>query len=125
MTSLSEAPQLSLAHAQRCLQRAQTDPRGPWVRLVPLLLRQALEETITSRLASQQVDARASMRAKLLCLQSLAGEPMGTEATALWNALSHGCHYHAYRVEPTLDDVIDWAARTAAFVTQVQIPKIT
>lgn len=86
------------------------------MRLVPLLLRQALEETITSRLASQQVDPRASMRAKLLCLQSLTGEPMGTEATALWNALSHGCHYDAYGIDPTLDDVIDWAERTTTVV---------
>jgi len=89
-----------------------------------LLLRQALEATITSRLASHQVDPSASMRAKLLCLQALTGEPLGIEATALWNGLSHGCHYDAYGIDPTLDDVADWAARTAALVTQVQIPSV-
>ena len=108
----------ALELSERCLDRARHDVRGPWLRATPIVLRQALEEAIGARLRSQVSD-RSSMRAKLLCLSELLGVELGAEAALLWSLLSDGCHYGAYQLDPTVDQLADWTTRTATLIEQV------
>lgn len=102
-----------------CIARARSDVRGPWLRAAPIVLRQALEDAVTEALDGVGVDRAASMRAKLLCLSQLAGADAAHEARALWARLSGGCHYSAYQLDPTLDDLDDWSARTSALCARL------
>jgi len=111
MSSEGSASPIELAAI--CLDLGRSDIRGPWLRATPIVLRQALEIAVTAALADHGVGEGASMRAKLLCLTEVVGPDVGTEAIWLWERLSEGCHYGAYRLDATLDELTEWNRRTA------------
>ncbi|WCN07392.1 hypothetical protein [Streptomyces sp. M92] len=52
--------------------------------------------------------ARATMRAKLLCLHHYTAEQTARRTRAVWSHLCLGCHYHQYEIGPAHDQVRVW-----------------
>ena len=50
-----------------------------------------------------------SARAQLLCLgKHIGDEPLGQRAHVAWATLSGACHYHAYDLAPTREELRGW-----------------
>src|SRR4051812_2765663 len=101
--TMSKESRRCLEYAEWCIHQAEADADGPWLRAAPFLLRRSLESAVVA-MTSDRAEG-ASMRARFLCLGVLADPDLSARTTWLWARLSEACHYPAYRLDPTLDDV--------------------
>ena len=103
-------PAEQLQWARYLLDNSNAATAGVWPRAAALLARQALEvalKTYWSAKASGTEDT--SMRAQLLCLEAtLGGDEVARRAHGAWGALSRACHYHAYELAPTSEELRGW-----------------
>ncbi len=99
-----------LSSARSLIEGPATVTAGVWPRAAALLARQALEvalKTYWSARAGGTEDV--PMRAQLLCLgEFLGGDDVARRAHATWGALSRACHYHAYELAPSRDELLAW-----------------
>ena len=99
-----------LASARSMIEHPAAVTAAVWPRAAALLARQALEvalKTYWSAKASGTEDT--SMRAQLLCLEAtLGGDEVARRAHGAWGALSRACHYHAYELAPTSEELRGW-----------------
>ena len=99
-----------LMSARSMIERHDAATAGVWPRAAALLARQALEVALkTYWSAKNSGTEEASMRAQLLCLEAMLGdEDTARRAHAAWGALSRACHYHAYELAPTGEELLAW-----------------
>jgi hypothetical protein len=88
-----------------------------------LALRTALEICVDRVLdAAVPGLARATMRAKLLCLRCYTPEETARRTRAVWSHLCLGCHYHQYEIGPTYEQVRAWRTEVGELVRTLDIP---
>jgi hypothetical protein len=99
-----------LAHARAMVERPAATTAGVWPRAAALLARQALEVALKTYWSAKSSGTEdVSMRAQLLCLEEmLRDEDAVRRAHAAWSALSRACHYHAYELAPTSEELLAW-----------------
>ena len=99
-----------LAAVDDLLTRASPATAGLWPRAATLLKRQALEVALRTFWSKRAPGVEAcSARAQLLCLgKHIGDEPLGQRAHVTWAALSGACHYHAYDLAPTREELRGW-----------------
>ena len=99
-----------LASARSMIERPAKTTAGLWPRAAALLARQALEVALkTYWSAKSSGTEEVSMRAQLLCLEAMIGDDdIARRAHGAWGALSRACHYHAYELAPTSEELLAW-----------------
>lgn len=106
--SIGDTPGARMANiATAMLSRSLPGTDDKWPRLAAILGRQSIETSLERLWAVEQHPAlgRASMRAQLLCADVYLGPDLGRRVDYAWNALSTGCHHHAYLLEPTAGEL--------------------
>ncbi len=102
--SIGDTPGARLANIARAmLARSLPGTDDKWPRLAAILGRQSIETSLDRLWAIERHPGlgRASIRAQLLCADVYVGQELGRQVDFAWNALSTGCHHHAYLLEPT------------------------
>lgn len=94
-----------LASARAVLAGTLTVPPAQATRTAALLGRVALERLVTDDCSRIGLGTRPTMRAKLICVRVLVDAERGRLASVAWAGLSNACHYHAYELAPTADEV--------------------
>jgi hypothetical protein len=99
-----------LAAAREIMLRADPVTAGLWPRAAALLGRQALEAAVEDLWRRKRIDlARCPRRIQFLCLPTYLGDAaLARRAAHAWAALSHACHYRAYELAPTVDELDTW-----------------
>ena len=93
-----------------------------WPRAAALLVRQALEVALKTYWSAKARGLEAvPMRAQLLCLAgTLNDADVGRRAYAVWSALSRACHYHAYDLAPTREELLAWCDDVAMVIERTE-----
>ena len=83
---------------------------GLWPRASALLVRQALEESLTGYWVVKGIPLeRCSTRAQLICLREYLREgDLASRLGYAWAALSRACHHHPYELPPTVEEIKSW-----------------
>lgn len=83
---------------------------GLWPRASALLVRQALEESLTGYWMVKGIALeRCSTRAQLICLHEYLHEgDLASRLAHAWGALSRACHHHPYELPPTVEEIKSW-----------------
>jgi len=104
------------------VDRQSVGTRGVWPRAAALLVRQALEVALkTFWSARARGLEEAPMHAQLLCLAgTLNDADVGSRAHAVWSALSRACHYHAYDLAPTREELLAWCDDVAMVIERTE-----
>ncbi|MFD5118527.1 hypothetical protein [Streptomyces sp. NPDC058385] len=66
--------------------------------------------------------ARATMRAKMLCLRCYTPGETARRTRAVWSHLCLGCHYHQYEIGPTYEQVCAWRTEVGELVRKLDAP---
>lgn len=66
--------------------------------------------------------ARATMRAKMLCLRCYTPGETARRTRAVWSHLCLGCHYHQYEIGPTYEQVRAWRTEVGELVQTLGVP---
>jgi hypothetical protein len=113
------APAWLLEQARQLLRRPHDPTAGLWPRASALLGRQALEARLEALCEAEHrgLGRCGSTRAQLLCLWESVDERLAREATHTWGALTQACHYHAYDLPPTAEELESWLASVERLVT--------
>lgn len=103
-----------LDHARTILKGTVRLPQSIATRAAAFLARQALEDTTRAlcRRAGANID-RATMRSQLIVVRALHGDQVANKANIAWIGLSNACHYHAYELTPTVDELRHWLGLVA------------
>ena len=96
--------------ASGMLSRKYGMSTGLWPRASALLVRQALEESLTGYWVVKGIALeRCSTRAQLICLREYLREgDLASRVAHAWAALSRACHHHAYELPPTVEEIKRW-----------------
>ena len=94
-----------LASARAVLAGTASVPPAQATRTAALLGRVALERVVTDDCSRIGLGSRPTMRAKLICVRVLVDAERGQLAAVAWAGLSNACHYHAYELAPTANEV--------------------
>ncbi|MFD7001557.1 hypothetical protein ACFWA5_36245 [Streptomyces mirabilis] len=87
-----------------------------------LALRTALEICVDRVLdAAVPGLARATMRAKMLCLRCYTAGETARRTRAVWSHLCLGCHYHQYEIGPTYEQVRAWRTEVGELVRTLDV----
>ena len=93
-----------------------------WARWICWTTRLAVENAVRDLWAGQCPEvAGASMRGQLLALRVHAEADTAARTSALWSALSHAAHHHAYDLPPSLDDLRLWITEAEHLVEAIRI----
>jgi hypothetical protein len=104
-------PAALLAAARGVLHESPAAAAGGWPRMVAVLTRQALEQTLAEFWAAAPGTAglrRCTYRTQFACLPFYLDAATAQQADYLWAALSEACHYHAYELAPTAAELTSW-----------------
>ena len=110
MSPAQASPWALLAEARQLVDSATAASVWVWARAAALLVRQALEAAVRTKLERyvSSIDD-APFRAQLLCLQGvMADSDIARAANYLWAALSQATHHYAYELAPTADELRQW-----------------
>jgi hypothetical protein len=108
-----------LAGARDLIARPEAAAAGVWPRTAALLTRQALEDAVNARWATEEAGLlmrRASMRSKLIALPFYLEESVARQITFVNAALTSACHYHPYELAPTAAELTRWIDDVDALV---------
>ena len=96
--------------ASGMLSRKYAMRPGLWPRASALLVRQALEESLTGYWVVKGIPLdRCSTRAQLICLREYLREgDLASRLAHAWAALSRACHHHSYELPPTVEEIKTW-----------------
>ena len=96
--------------ASGLLTRQYVQRPGLWPRASALLVRQALEESLSSYWTLKGIALQhCSTRAQLICLREYLREgDLAARIAHTWAALSRACHHHPYELPPTVDEIRRW-----------------
>lgn len=109
-----------LDHAESLLSTPLEGVGGMWPRIVPFLLRMALEQAVVRSWTGQREPLRhCTMRAQLICMQGLHNSDVGDRAAAAWGALSSACHYHSYELGATAGELKRWHGQVVSITRQL------
>jgi hypothetical protein len=112
-------PATLLATARNVLHEPPAATSGGWPRMVAVLTRLALEQTLTEFWATAPGTAgmsRCTYRTQFACLPFYLDAATAQKADYLWSALSEACHYHAYELAPTAAELTNWLDAVAGLV---------
>jgi hypothetical protein len=96
--------------ARRLVEGVDLGTKGLWPRAALLLTRQALELALDRlwRRCEPGLEP-CSARAQFLCLGPYLGDAaLAREAHVAWQSMSRGCHYRAYELPPTAEELTRW-----------------
>jgi hypothetical protein len=81
-----------------------------WSRSTALLVRQALEDAVSTVWTADIAGLRACpMTSQLICLPHCLGDDnLARRTRQCWNALSNACHAHPYELAPTAGELTNW-----------------
>jgi hypothetical protein len=108
-----------LAGARDLIARPEAAAAGAWPRTAALLTRQALEDAVNARWATEEAGLlmrRASMRSKLIALPFYLEESVARQIAFVNAALTSACHYHPYELAPTAAELTRWIDDVDALV---------
>ncbi|HQZ16318.1 MAG TPA: hypothetical protein PLD86_05495 [Vicinamibacteria bacterium] len=96
--------------ASGMLSRKYAMRPGLWPRASALLVRQALEESLTGYWLVKGIALEhCSTRAQLICLREYLREgDLASRLAYTWGALSRACHHHPYELPPTVEEIKTW-----------------
>lgn len=111
-----------LAFARSMIERPARTTAGVWARAAALLARQALEVALKTYWSAKSSGTEdVSMRAQLLCLEAMIGDDdIARRAHGTWGALSRACHYHAYELAPTREELLVWCEDVQAVIERTE-----
>ena len=111
-----------LASGRSMIERPAGTISGVWPRAAALLIRQALEVALKTYWSAKAGGTEeVSMRAQLLCLEATLGdEQAARRAHGAWSALSRACHYHAYELAPTREELLGWCEDVAIVIDRTE-----
>jgi hypothetical protein len=111
-----------LAAARSMIERPAETTAGVWPRAAALLARQALEVSLkTYWSAKSSGTEEVSMRAQLLCLEAMiSDDDIARRAHGAWGALSRACHYHAYELAPTREELLAWCEDVEVIIERTE-----
>lgn len=98
-----------LQWARQIATKPSPSTAGRWPRISALLARQALEASLERLWSSRAPGTEsASYRGQLLCLREfLRDDDLASRVSYTWSALSRACHYHAYELPPSVQELED------------------
>ena len=111
-----------IAAARQLIARPDALAVGVWPRTAAFLARQALEDAVDARWASDPVTAamcQASMWSRLTCLPVYLDEQIAHQVAFAWAALTSACHYHPYELAPTAAELTNWITDVETLVSQL------
>jgi hypothetical protein len=88
-----------------------------------MLGRQGLEGSLAELWRSQAPGlAEASFKTQFLCLPDFLGtkDALAGRVNHVWWSLTRVCHYHPYRLSPTVDELTDWLDTIEQFDREVR-----
>ncbi len=96
--------------ASGMLTRQYVQRPGLWPRASALLVRQALEESLSGYWIVKGIGLEhCSTRAQLICLREYLREgDLASRVAHTWSALSRACHHHSYELPPTVEEIKSW-----------------
>ena len=96
--------------ASGLLTRQYVQRPGLWPRASALLVRQALEQSLSGYWIDKGIAlVNCSTRAQLFCLRECLHEgDLAARVAHTWSALSRACHHHPYELPPTVDELKSW-----------------
>src|SRR2546430_11692800 len=123
MSASLEGPPELLKAARRLLTDQDSSSVGLWRRAAAMLGRQALEGSLAELWRSQASGLEeASFRTQFLCLPAFLGnkDALAGRVNHVWWSLTRVCHYHPYRLSPTVDELTDWLDTIEQFCKEVR-----
>ena len=98
--------------------RALMAMEGGWPRSVPLLIRQALEQELASRVEELLPgSSKGTTSLQLIALKLLGSdEALALQVALAWHGLSEACHHNGYELAPLSGQLTDWLETTEGFV---------
>lgn len=114
----SRTPGQLLVDARIVASSDHAVPTATWGRAVAVLSRQAMEGTLRAywgEIEPAMLQVR-NQRASFLCLRHYLAPDTAADAYYAWAVLSRACHFGAYDVEASIDEVNGWIDGAARFL---------
>lgn len=107
--------------AERLLNEASPSTVSAWSRAAALLVRQALESTLSDfwRARVPGVE-RLTMRAQLDSARVFLDPKLGGEISYVWHALSRATHHHPYELDPTREELDSLLSIARAAIARIE-----
>jgi hypothetical protein len=103
------------------LTESRTGLEGRWPAAVTVLLRQALERSLTAlwRAKAPPME-QLSHRVQLLSLRRFIDRDLAASVDHTWYALSRACHQGGYDLPPTATELANWYETVEALARSVE-----